>query len=193
MFPAQIDHITATLYQRLSPGRVLHCIGTAHAAVTLALRWSANAEDALVAALLHDIAKQEPEDVLRRLMQESGASLTDEAPFQKVWHAAAGALIARRDFGASEEAARAILLHPTGDAGMSVLEQIIFLADYIEPSRAWDGVNDIRALARQDLQAAVHDATKRKTAHVRERGTELHPRSCRALAEAEEQAIGIRQ
>ena len=187
MSPAQIDRITATLTQRLSPRRVLHCIGTAHAAVTLALRWGANAEDALVAALLHDIAKQEPEDVLRRLVQESGVNPDDEAPFQKVWHAMAGAVIARRDFGASEAAARAILLHPTGDAGMELLEQVIFLADYIEPSRAWDGVNDVRALARQDLQAAVRDAIKRKTAHVRERGVELHPRSLRALAETEEQ------
>jgi nicotinate-nucleotide adenylyltransferase len=192
MLPAQIDLILAALSQRLPRRRVLHCIGTAHAAVFLAGRWGANMEDALLAALLHDIAKQEPEESLRCLLVESCGDIAAEAPFHKVWHAAAGSVVARRDFGVNDAVAHAILLHPTGDANMTLLDQIIFLADYMEPSRAWDGVNDLRALARQDLQAAVDDAIQRKTAHVRERGIELHPRSQRALDEVEKKAIGIR-
>jgi nicotinate-nucleotide adenylyltransferase len=170
----------------------LHCIGSAHAAVSLAGRWGANVEDALVAALLHDIAKMEPEESLQRLLVEAGGDIAVEMPFHKVWHAAAGSVVAQRDFGVNDAVAHAILLHPTGDANMTLLDQIIFLADYIEPSRAWDGVNDLRALARLDLQAAVDDAVLRKTAHVRERGIELHPRSQRALEEVEKKALGNR-
>lgn len=185
MLASRIDHFTSVLFQRLSRARALHCIGSAHTAVGLAIRWNADPEEALAAGLLHDIAKQEPPETLRRLVEESGEDFAVEEPFPKVWHAVAGAIIARREFGLSEKAARAILLHPTGEAEMNLLEKIIFLSDYLEPSRVWDGVRELRALARRDLDAAVKEAIRRKTVHVREKGAELHPRSRRALEMAE--------
>jgi predicted HD superfamily hydrolase involved in NAD metabolism len=193
MSPTQLDSILTALHQRLPYRRALHCIGTAHAAVSLALRWGANVEDALLAGLLHDIAKSETEKSLLHLLNESGVNPADYASFPKVWHAPAGSVIARREFGMNDAVARAILLHPTGNANMTLLEQIIFLSDYMEPSRSWDGVNDLRVLARQDLQAAVDDSVLRKTSYVREKGNELHPYSLRALEEVEKKTAGIRQ
>jgi predicted HD superfamily hydrolase involved in NAD metabolism len=182
----QLDEITFILRERLSPQRVLHSLGTSHSAVFLANRWGCDPDEALLAALLHDIAKEESPSAQREIIVRSARwhNPEDDA-FPSIWHAAASAAVACEEFGASETVGRAIAIHPTGDAGMTLLEKIIFLADYIEPTRTWQGVGDLRELARQNLEEAAHAAIFKKTAHVNEKRKPLHPRSQRALAEAE--------
>jgi predicted HD superfamily hydrolase involved in NAD metabolism len=181
----QLDEITTALRARLSPQRLLHSLGTSHSAVFLANRWGCDPDDALLAALLHDVAKEESPSAQREIIlrSEHWHNPEDDA-FPSIWHAAASAQLASEEFGVSETVARAIALHPTGEAGMTVLEKVIFLSDYIEPTRTWEGVRDLRELARCNFEEAVRTAIFKKTAHVKAKRKPLHPRSQRALVEA---------
>lgn len=182
----RLDEITAILHERLSPPRVLHSLGASHSAVVLANRWGCDPGEALLAGLLHDIAKEEKPSAQREIITRSERwhDPVDD-PFPAIWHAVAGAAVACEEFGAPETVGWAIALHPTGDAGMTLLEKVIFLSDYIEPTRVWRGVGDLRDLARLDLEEAVWVAVLKKTAHVKSKRKPLHPRSQRALVEAE--------
>ena len=182
----RIDEITAALHQRLAPGRVLHILGATHAAVEMAFRWDVDPSKALAAGLLHDIAKEDDSAYQRERVELSREGMDPEyVDHPAVWHALAGAVIAREDFGLrSGEVERAIRLHPTGDADMTALERIVFLADYVEPTRDWEGVSALRELARRDLRAAADSAVLTKTKFVQLSGRPLHPCSERALQEA---------
>jgi predicted HD superfamily hydrolase involved in NAD metabolism len=182
-----LDEITTAVRQRLSQSRVLHTLGSCHQGVALACRWNVNPDHALVACLLHDIAKEESKSDQRRRIERVGIEFTDDDLEHKpLWHALAAEAVAREEFGIdAEEICRAIRLHPTGDGEMGPLDRIVFLADYIEPSRHWENFEALRRLARQDLVAAADEATIQKTTHVREKkGRALHMRSRRALEAA---------
>lgn len=69
----------------------------------------------------------------------------------KLLHAKTGAALARDVFGADDEIYNAILWHTTGKANMTLLEKVIYLADYIEPNRDFDGVEDLRKVVWEDL------------------------------------------
>ena len=66
-----------------------------------------------------------------------------------------GAAIARDVFGVDDEIYNAIWWHTTGHAGMTLLEKIIYLADYIEPSRVFPGVDDLRKMCYEDLDKGL--------------------------------------
>ncbi|NQU43926.1 HD domain-containing protein [bacterium] len=182
----QIDDIYGILQERLSPSRVLHALGSAHTAVSLAHRWGCNPHDALLAGLLHDIAKDELPSVAReRISGHPDWFEVDDEGYPAVWHAILGAIMALEEFGASEDVARAIRLHPTGDAHMTLLDQILFLADYTEPNRTFEGVQTLRKLGRENLGEAVRQAILSKTDHVSRKNKPLHPRSQRARVVSE--------
>ncbi len=184
----RLDDLYDILNQRLSPKRVRHVLGVAETTVRLASLWGADLYEALVAALLHDIGKEEEREAQRARIERSSQGLNPEdRDFPGIWHAVSGEIIAREEFGVtSPPVLRAIRLHPTGDGEMSCLERIIFLSDYIEPTRTYDGVAELRRLARLDLEAAVDKAILKKTSSLLHQGKTLHARSRRALRAAEE-------
>ena len=97
-------------------------------------------------------------------------------------HAPLGAILAEREYGISdEEILSAIRFHTTGHAGMTKLEKIVALADMTEPGRDFPGVDEIRAISKRDLDAAMRERLTRSMAHVEERGLVLHPRSMETL------------
>ncbi len=179
---SRLDEIYDTLDQRLTAQRKMHVLGTCQAALVLATRWDVDPNQALAAMLLHDIAKQETKERLREII--TSRSEWDEAEdidFPAIWHAIAGAILARDEFNIPCEAVcEAIRLHPTGDGQMTLLEKIVFLADYTEPTRNFPGVQDLRRLAREDLDQALACAIEQKTMYVRQNNKKLHPRSAQA-------------
>lgn len=179
---AQLDHLYGELGRRLPPRRLAHVMGGAQYAVALALRWGTDANEALTAMLLHDVAKNEPRERLRAIIEaHPGEDDPEDRAHPSIWHAVAGAILAREEFGVPSAAVhRAIRLHPTGDAEMSLLDKIVFLADYIEPNRSHPAAEPLRRLAFENLDEAVCRAIATKTDHLRERGRRLHPRSQRA-------------
>ena len=143
-------------YAMLKPNRVAHVAGCESEAVMLAHKWGEDPETAAEAAILHDITKKLLLSEQLILCEEYGIiNVAAEEENVKLLHAKTGAAVAKRLFNVSEEVYDAIRWHTTGKADMTLLEKIIYLADYIEPNRDFDGVEELRELAYTDLDAAM--------------------------------------
>ena len=136
--------------------RIPHVLGTEQEAVRLAERYGADVEKARVAALLHDCTKKLSMEEQLDLCKRYGIELDElERQALKLLHAKTGAAVARDVFGVDDEIYRAIWWHTTGHADMTVLEKIIYLADYIEPTRDFPGVDDLRRACYRDLDEGL--------------------------------------
>ena len=136
--------------------RIPHVLGTGQEAIRLAERYGADVEKARVAALLHDCTKRLDMEEQLALCRQYGIRLDVlEQQALKLLHAKTGAAIARDVFGVDDEIYRAIWWHTTGHAGMTLLEKIMYLADYIEPSRDFPGVDKLRAVCYKDLDEGL--------------------------------------
>lgn len=136
--------------------RMAHVLGTEAEAVRLARRYGADERDARMAALLHDCTKKlfmEEQLALCELYQIPLDKLEKKA--LKLLHAKTGAALARDVFGVSDAVYQAIRWHTTGKADMSLLEKIIYLADYIEPTRDFPGVEELRRLCYENLDKGL--------------------------------------
>jgi len=171
------DAIRREVESRLSPERFRHTLGVVESAMELCDRFGGDKEKALVAALLHDVAKEYSKDRLLNEALQFGIILSDIERRQAVLiHAPLGAAIAEREFGVTDkDTLAAIRYHTTGRRGMSLLERIVFLADCIEPGRSFPGVEELRQKARTSLDEAVLLALDRTIAHLLERGLLIHP------------------
>lgn len=170
-----VKHITEDLSKRLSPKRWRHVQGVVEAAESLAHQYAPDlVRKASLAALMHDCVKE-----MRLPEMQSFVSMgeVDEAVyhFGALLHGPAGANYAKTQYGVDdEEVLEAIRVHTTGKVGMSTLDKIVFLADYIEPNRDFPGVEKLRALAKVDLNQAVlagYDGTIR---HLLDDGLEIY-------------------
>jgi len=184
------NDLIAKLAVELTPERLEHSLGVAEASVHLARRWGANEEQARLAGLLHDCAKGMGQDELLQWALAFGIVRNDiERACPDLLHGPVGALLAWKEYGVTDAAVlSAIRLHTLGGEGMSLLERIIYLADYIEPGRAFPGVEEVRVLAEKNLNLALLRAMEGTIRYVLERGLPLHPQTVRArnslLAEA---------
>jgi len=100
----------------------------------------------------------------------------------KTLHALTGSLVARRIFGENDAVVNAIRHHTTGKANMSLLEKIIYVADYMEPNRDFPGVDKLRALAFSDIDAALQLGLQMTVNMLKEQGREVSPESMEALS-----------
>lgn len=136
--------------------RIPHVLGTEQEAIRLAARYGADVEKARRAALLHDCTKKLDMEEQLSLCRQYGIQLDElEQRALKLLHARTGAEIARDVFGVDDEIYSAIRWHTTGHANMTLLEKIIYLADYIEPSRDFPGVDRLRKVCYEDLDRGL--------------------------------------
>ena len=160
----------------LVPKRYTHVCGTMRAAARLAVLWRQDAQKARVAALLHDCAK-----CLDPVAQEVLSG--DETGIAPVYHAFAGAVLAKMEYGITDETIlRAIRLHTTGDWGMTEFDALIYAADLIEPTREFPGVEEYRNRISPDIDGFMRYAIARVSQLIERRGKQAHPASARALA-----------
>jgi len=153
----QVKDKIAFLEQRLSRKRFQHSCNVARAAKQLAQRYGADQESAYFAGLLHDICKEAPFEEQRALML-AGDFAPDEAELhsRKLWHGIAGAYFIQTEFGVTDrDILNAVRFHTVGRDGMSLLEEIIYIADMISDERDYKGVTKMRKLAFDDLQEAM--------------------------------------
>ncbi len=158
--------------------RIPHVLGTEETAAALALRWGADETAARRAALLHDCTKKfdrEQHEAVCRLYDVKMDR--DERETEKLLHAITGAAVARNVFGVSREEESAIRWHTTGRADMSLLEKIIYLADYIEPTRDFCDLRELRKLAFEDLDRAMLLGLDMAVEDLREKGAPVHSNS----------------
>lgn len=167
--------------------RIPHVLGTEQEAIRLAERYGADVEKARVAALLHDCTKKLNMEEQLALCSHYGIELDElEQKALKLLHAKTGAAIARDVFGVDEEIYHAIWWHTTGHAGMTLLEKIIYLADYIEPSRDFPGVDKLRKVCYEDLDKGLLMGLDMTIQEMTEMGNPVH----RATVEARDALKG---
>ena len=151
-----LPQLRAAALSYLKNKRIPHVLGTEQEAVRLAERYGADVEKAKVAALLHDCTKKLNMEEQLALCEQYGIELDAlEQKALKLLHAKTGAEIARDVFGVDDEIYRAIWWHTTGHANMTLLEKIIYLADYMEPTRDFPGVEDLRKACYEDLDKGL--------------------------------------
>ena len=152
----ELPELRACSYAMMREKRVAHVQGVEEEAVRLARRWGADETMARRAGILHDCTKYlELEDQLA-LCRKYGVELDAlEQQAVKLLHSKTGACIARAVFGEPDEVYWAIFWHTTAKADMTTLEKILYVADYMEPNRDFEGVERLRALAYEDLDRAL--------------------------------------
>ena len=151
-----ISRLRPVALSYLKHKRIPHVLGTEQEAIRLAERYGADVEKARVAALLHDCTKKLDMPAQLALCGQYGIALDElEQRALKLLHSKTGAAIARDVFGVDDEVYSAIWYHTTGHADMTTLEKIIYLADYIEPSRDFPGVDTLRKVCYEDLDKGL--------------------------------------
>ena len=177
-----MEELEQVVVSLLNPNRVAHVLGCRDTAGKLAERWGADVTDALRAGILHDITKALDGPLQLTLCAEYGTILDDfGAQNPKTLHALTGSLVAERIFGENEAVVSAIRHHTTGKADMSLLEKIIYVADYMEPCRDFPGVEKLRKYAFSDLDAALKLGLEMTLENLVSRGLEISPESREAL------------
>jgi predicted HD superfamily hydrolase involved in NAD metabolism len=143
----------------LKPKRYLHSLGVQFTCASLAMRYECDIMKAQVAGILHDVAKYYDDSEQISRCEQNNIPISDvEREHPYLLHGKLGAFYAKTEYGVvDEEILGGIAYHTTGKPGMTDFEKIVFLADYIEPSRKMiPGLTEIRKLAFENLDLAVY-------------------------------------
>ena len=147
-----------TLEQELNYKRFVHTLAVAGTAAFLAMCYGADIEKAEIAGLLHDCAKCLDVRKMQRLCEKAGLEISPyERSSGSLLHSKAGSVLAAEKYGVTDpDLLNAIRYHTTGRPGMSLLEKIIFVADYIEPGRfSAKNLPLVRKMAFADIDEAL--------------------------------------
>ena len=177
-----MEELEPIVIRLLNPNRVAHVLGCRDTAMEMARHWGANVDDAARAGLLHDITKALDGPLQLTLCREYGTILDDFGQRNpKTLHALTGSLVAERIFGESPAVVSAIRHHTTGKADMTLLEKIIYVADYMEPCRNFQGVEKLREYAFSDIDAALKLGLEMTLENLISRELDISPETRDAL------------
>ena len=169
------DELRACSLSMIRAKRIAHVKGTEEEAVRLAKRWGADETLARRAGILHDCTKYWSVEEHLNCCKKYGMELDElEQKAEKLMHSKSGACIAKHIFGECDEVCDAICFHTTGRAGMTLLEKILYIADYMEPNRDFEGVEELRLLAYEDLDKAVLKGCEMSIEDMAQRGYKVH-------------------
>lgn len=143
--------------------RFIHSVSVATTAANLASIYNVDEEKARLAGLLHDITKNMPFDEQLKILKNNGYDLTmEDIQAKSVVHGYSGAYLAKDKYNIDNDVFKAIFTHTMGEPGMTDLQKIIFISDYIEPFRDnIDGVEDLRKMAFKNLDLTVYLVSKK--------------------------------
>ena len=161
----------------MSENRYNHCVNVSKEAVKLAKRYGGDEEKAAVAGILHDITKEIPKEEQLQIMLDGGIILDDiqqNAP--KLWHGISGSVYIKKHLRIDDEdILNAVCYHTTGRAGMSLLEKIIFVADFTSEERTYKGVATMRKKSKKSLEDAMLYGFKFTFSDLSSRELAIHP------------------
>ena len=180
--PDQIARIEAYLSENLSPARFKHILGVRETAVALAKRHGIDPARAELAALLHDCAKERPDDELLALAKRHGLEADEhEQRTPGLLHGKVAPFVAAEQFAVGDETVfDAMRCHSTGAVEMGPLDQLLFVADFCEPNRPYTAAEEVRELAERDLEAAVLEVMQFKLRKTLLKKQPVHPDSFHA-------------
>ena len=169
-----------TLKPRMSHKRFIHTLGVAYTAASLAMAYHYdNVDRAMLAGLMHDCAKGLSDEEKIGMCMDAGVMISDaEYRNPTLLHAKAGAIIAEEEYWIhDEEILNAIRSHTTGLPDMTMLQKIIFVADFIEPNRddIIPYIDRIQELAFKDIDLCVLEILERSLKFLEKKGKETDP------------------
>ncbi|WP_141431446.1 bis(5'-nucleosyl)-tetraphosphatase (symmetrical) YqeK [Bacillus sp. 03113] len=149
----------AIVKEQITERRYVHTVGVMNTAIMLAKKYQVDEKKAELAAIFHDYAKFRPKDEMKAIIEREKFDPDLLLFNSELWHAPVGAYLVEKEVGISDpDILQAIRFHTSGRPGMSLLEKIIYLADYIEPGRKFPGVDEVRKLAESNVNSALIQA-----------------------------------
>ncbi|MGQ7338514.1 bis(5'-nucleosyl)-tetraphosphatase (symmetrical) YqeK [Streptococcus suis] len=162
----------------MKPARFQHVLGVEEAALALADRYGCDPKKASLAALLHDYAKEVEDQVFLDLIAKYDLDKDLLNWDNNIWHGVVGAYKIAEDFGLEdEEIFQAIQRHTIGAGQMTLLDKVLYVADYIEPNRDFPGVDEARRIARESLDKAVAYETAQTISYLAKKGIPIYPQT----------------
>ncbi|WML54120.1 bis(5'-nucleosyl)-tetraphosphatase (symmetrical) YqeK [Neobacillus sp. PS3-12] len=161
---------------QLTEHRYQHTLGVMETAISLARKYGVDEKKAELAAIFHDYAKFRPKDEMKEIIVSQGMPKDLLEYNSELWHAPVGAYLAEAEAEISDkEVLDAIRFHTSGRRGMTKLEKVIYLADYIEPGRHFPGVEEVRNLAKINLEEALIKAVQNTIMFLMKRNQAIYP------------------
>lgn len=176
--PMTRSELIDRLKKALKDKRFQHVLRVEETAVKLAEQYGVDVEKASIAGLCHDYAKQRPDEDFIAEIKKKGLNplLLDYG--NAIWHGVVGAELIKDELGIwDEDILNAVRHHTTGAPVMTKLEQVIYMADYIEPGRDFTGVKKARVITAANLQAGVAYQTKYTLAYLIENGKPVYSKT----------------
>lgn len=177
MNEAKYEDYKRILKQRLNEKRYYHSLCVADEAERLALKYGADSEKCYLAGLLHDITKNSSEEEHLKIFEAFGIILNDvEKNAEKLWHAISGAAYIKYILNIrDEEIITAVRYHTTARAEMSLIEKILYLADFTSADRDYEDVDVMRRLVDEALEPAYKYALSYSITDLVSQSRAIHP------------------
>ncbi|WP_295746928.1 bis(5'-nucleosyl)-tetraphosphatase (symmetrical) YqeK [uncultured Limosilactobacillus sp.] len=176
LLPLSRQQLVDKLAEALTEDRFHHVLRVEQTAIKLAKQYGVDLEKASIAGLCHDYAKQRPDEDFLREIKEDGLDPDLLNWNNAIWHGIVGAEMVKHELDVwDEDILNAIRHHTTGAPVMSPLEQIIYMADYIEPGRSFAEVVKARELTAKSLTLGVAYQTEQTLAYLVERDLPVYP------------------
>lgn len=166
----------------LNEKRFIHSVAVMETSQNLAKKYGADVKKAEIAGLLHDCAKDFSDSELLKFAKRYKIPVDEVLKHSTfLLHGPIGAELVEEIFGVNDaEIKRAIAIHTTGDINMTLLDKIVFLADYIEPGRNFNGVEELRRTAEKNLDLAIVKAFDNTINYVISQGMLLYEKTVKA-------------
>lgn len=168
-----IEKIKLDLESKLSKYRFEHSVRVAEEAKKLAMYYGVNEENAYMAGILHDIAKEYDDEKNSYLINKYNLP-TELLNNKKICHAMVGAIVAQELYDVSDEVAQAIKYHTIGNINMTMLDKIVFVADKIDSGKNYLGIEEERELAYKDIDEALLKCINNNREVLKQKGMSLH-------------------
>lgn len=172
------EALLGKIAEQMSEKRFKHVLGVEQAAIHLAERHGYDTDKAGLAGLLHDYAKELPEQDFLNLIDKYQLDPELKKWGNNVWHGMVGIYKIQEDLGVTDQdILRSIEIHTVGAAEMTLLDKIVYVADYIEHNRNFPLVEEARVIAEQDLDKAVAYETVHTVEHLAHQALPIFPQT----------------
>lgn len=177
-----IHFLKTELRKEVTEKRYIHSLGVAETAKKMAALFGADPIKSELAGILHDFAKYWPKEKMAEVIRNNSELSHDLLDYNsELWHGPVASVIIQDKFQITDrDVIGAIRYHTSGREEMTVLEKIIYLADYIEPSRDFPGVKKMRNLAEKNLNLALFTAFNTTIQYLIQKNQKIYPLTVRA-------------
>ncbi|KOO43850.1 bis(5'-nucleosyl)-tetraphosphatase (symmetrical) YqeK [Priestia koreensis] len=170
------DKALAIVKEQITEHRYQHTIGVMETAIQLAKLYGVDEKKAETAAIFHDYAKFRSKDEMEQIIRTENMPEDLLVHNAELWHAPVGAYLVEKEVGITDpDILSAIRYHTSGRTDMTLLEKVIYLADYIEPGRHFPGVDEVRETAKVDLDQALVQSLRNTISFLLKKSQMVYP------------------